>query len=465
MAQPETNKLYIFDGDQDYALIRIEDLRQQSGWDGMMNGGQGVGWMDDWVYVANYGDASMTSLPDGPGTPDEYTPPIGAPFVRHWLYDTQRPGHRPVGLPVGYPETRPFVRQDFEYGFPGGVTQDVLFLNDVMTGTDQIYEFKVFIEPAGGGSAGSLMLNTSDEVSVAWNATTFEKYAYGPTMDALRFGNYVAPSGPSFFRTYLRFPLGAIPAGATIESAVLQMYVDDQRYPAGGPLNAGVYQVVVNGWTEAGLMDTTSWEWLSTLPLFNPIPAVSTVVSTLDQWYYWDVTALVQAWIDGSAPNYGIMVSGNPESGVTQAMGARSRAGTYPDRGPILMVTYSVPGGPPPPVSPGYDGTHGHWLRFPDMWNPTMPEYACQHVVPGVYFDYGARYGFGIVWCTLHYSPNPAYALYQLGKPLADEWYGSGMIQRFQNGIMFSMPYGAYSDLNGNTYVAYADGWWQAYPY
>jgi hypothetical protein len=94
-----------------------------------------------------------------------------------------------------------------------------------------------------------------------------------------------------------------------------------------------------------------------------------------------------------------------------------------------------------------------------------MPEYACQHVVPGVYFGYGARYGFGIVWCTLHYSPNPAYALYQLGKPLGDEWYGSGMIQRFQEGIMFSMPYGAYADLSGNTYVAYNDGWWQAYPY
>jgi hypothetical protein len=465
MAQPEINRLYIFDGDQDYALIRIEDLLQQSIFDGMMNGGQGVGVMNDWVYVANYGDASMTSLPDLPGTPPEYDPPVGAPFVRHWLYDTQQPGHRPMGLPVGYPETRPFVRQDFEYGFPGGVTQDVLFLNDVMTGTDQIFEFKVFIEPGGGGSAGTLMLNTSDEVSVAWNSTTNEKVSYGPTQDALRFGNYLAPptSDPSFFRAYLRFPLGAIPSGAVIESAVLQMHVFDERFPGGGSLNAGVYSVA-SGWTEAGLLNTASWTW-ATLPSFNPAPASATTIATLDQWYYWNITPLVQAWVNGSTPNNGIMVSGSPEGGVTQAMGARSRAGAYPDRGPILMVTYSVPGAPGHPVSPGYDGTHGHWLRFSDMWTSGMPEYACQHVEPGVYFDYGVRQGFGIVWCTLHYSPNPAYALYQLGKPLGNEWAGSGMIQRFQEGIMFSMPYAAYPDLWGDTYIAYNDGWWQKYPY
>ena len=94
-----------------------------------------------------------------------------------------------------------------------------------------------------------------------------------------------------------------------------------------------------------------------------------------------------------------------------------------------------------------------------------MPEYACPHVEPGVYFDYGVRRGFGIVWCTLHYSPNPAYALYRLGKPLGMEQNGFGAIQRFQEGIMFLMPGGAYPDLSGMTYIAYNDGWWHAYPY
>ena len=128
---------------------------------------------------------------------------------------------RPAGLPVGYLDPRPFMKQDFEYGFPGGVTEDVLFLHDVMTGTDQIYEFKVFIEP-DSASAQTLMLNTSDEVSVAWNSWLDQRVAEDSTSDRLRFGSYTAPgdSAPSYFRTYMRFPLGSIPAGSTIDSAV-----------------------------------------------------------------------------------------------------------------------------------------------------------------------------------------------------------------------------------------------------
>jgi hypothetical protein len=262
----------------------------------------------------------------------------------------------------------------------------------------------------------------------------------------------------------LRFPLGAIPAGSTIDSAVLQMWVFDERFPGGGSLNAGAYRVAVDSWSEAGLSNTANWTW-ATLPGYNPVPESANVLSTLDQWYYWDVTALVRGWVNGTVPNHGVMVSGNPEGGVTQAMGARSRAGVYPDRGPVLMVRYTPPAGPSGPVSPGYDGTHGHWLRFPWAWDATMPEYACEHVEPGVYFDYGVRRGFGMVWCTLHYSPNPAYALYQLGKPLDWEVYGSGATQRFQNGIMFWIPDADYPSLAGDIVVAYNDGWWHKYPY
>lgn len=472
MAQPEVNKLFVFDGDQDYALIRIEDLLQQSQWDGMMNGGQGVGVLShrllgDWAYVANYGHHSATSIPDLPGTLPEYDPPIGAPFVRTWVNDTNQPGHRPLGLPLGEPSYRPFVQQDFEYGFPGGLTKDVLYLHDVMTGTDQIYEFKVFIEPDAPG-ARTLMMNTTDEVSVAWNQTLDQKVAENSSSDRLRFGNYLAPGTPpqpSFFRTYMRFPLGAIPSGSTINSARLQMWVYDERYPGGGSLNAGAYRVTSDSWSEAGLSNTATWTW-ATLPGFNSVPESVVNVSTLHQWYYWDVTGLVQAWVDGSAPNYGLMVSGNPEGAVSQAMGAYSRGGVLPARGPVLLVDYTPPGSAGP-ISPGYDGTHGHWLRFPDMWNPSMPEYACNHVIPGYYdFEYGVRYGFGMVWCTLHYSPNPAYRLYQLGKPFADERYGSGASQRFQNGMVFWSPDADYPNLSGTLYVAYYEqGWWHAYPY
>jgi hypothetical protein len=279
----------------------------------------------------------------------------------------------------------------------------------------------------------------------------------------VRFGNYIAPppdAGPSFFRSYLRFPLGAIPAGSTINSATLQMWVYDERF-SGLSLNAGVYRVTGGAWTEAGLKDTSTWEW-ATLPAFAAAPESSTTLSGLEQWYYWDVTALVQDWVSGGTTNYGLMVSGDPESGVDQAMGARSRAGAYPALGPLLVITYTPSTSS---LAPVYDGTQGYWLRFDDTWNPTMPEFTCSDAQPGYLHDYGVRYGFGVVWCTLRFSTDPAFENYKLGWPLGEEHGGAGGNQRFQNGTLFWSPDTGYPNLSGTIYVAYDDGHWHSYPY
>lgn len=203
----------------------------------------------------------------------------------------------------------------------------------------------------------TVTLTTDQEVSVGYNADLDEKVAYDSTEDGLRFGNYVAPAphpGRSYFRTYLHFSLGSLPANATVQQATLSLYVFDRRFPEGGDLDAGAYRVTTDGWTEVGLKDTTSWSW-DTLPTFLSTPEMTTTVSAMEQWYSWDVTALVQAWHGGSAHNYGVMLSGDPEGGVAQAVGARSRAGAMPDLGPRLVVTYTLPPTPTPqpPHIPG----------------------------------------------------------------------------------------------------------------
>lgn len=202
----------------------------------------------------------------------------------------------------------------------------------------------------------TITLVTTDEVSVAWNPDLSEEYAYNSSTDALRFGNYTATGsrpGRSFFRTYLRFPLGGIPAGSTIVSARLEMYVWDRRYPSGGDLSAGVYRVITGGWTEAGLGNTANWTW-GTLPAPAAAPEATTIISAADQWYSWNVTGLVQAWVNGSAVQNGVMLSSDPvDDGVTvvedQAVGARSRAGASPGLGPRLVVVYRSPSAPAPP--------------------------------------------------------------------------------------------------------------------
>jgi hypothetical protein len=57
-------------------------------------------------------------------------------------------------------------------------------------------------------------------------------------------------------------------------------------------------------------------------------------------WYTFDVTDVVRGWVDGSFPNYGLMVRGPESSGI---LGARLGFGTreFLYHEPYLEVTYA----------------------------------------------------------------------------------------------------------------------------
>ncbi len=93
--------------------------------------------------------------------------------------------------------------------------------------------------------------------------------------------------------------LSALSSAATINSAKLGLY----RYeadPSGNSVTLDAYQI------------TSSWAenvTYSTQPSYNSTVESSITVScTADGWYEWDVTNLVQQWIDGSATNYGVAI-------------------------------------------------------------------------------------------------------------------------------------------------------------
>ena len=90
--------------------------------------------------------------------------------------------------------------------------------------------------------------------------------------------------------------LSALSSAATINSAKLGLY----RYDAysSDPLTLDAHQI------------TSSWAenvTYSTQPSFNST-VESSVTTTTNGWYEWDVTNLVQQWIDGSATNYGVAI-------------------------------------------------------------------------------------------------------------------------------------------------------------
>lgn len=197
----------------------------------------------------------------------------------------------------------------------------------------------------------TVTLTSDQEVAVGYHNQLNEKVAYGSAEDRLRLGNYIAPNpqpGDARFRTYIHFDLSGIPAGATIQQATLSMYVFHQRFPGGGGLNTGAYRVNA-GWTEAGLQNTANWSW-ATLPAFQSTPESAVNLSSLNQWYSWDVTALAQAWGNATLPNYGLMLCESPLGGANQGFGARSRAGAAPALAPHLTVTYvgTAPATPTP---------------------------------------------------------------------------------------------------------------------
>ena len=90
--------------------------------------------------------------------------------------------------------------------------------------------------------------------------------------------------------------LSALSSAATINSAKLGLY----RYDAfsNDPLTLDAHQI------------TSSWAenvTYSTRPSFNST-AESSVTTTTNGWYEWDVTNLVQQWVEGSATNYGVAI-------------------------------------------------------------------------------------------------------------------------------------------------------------
>lgn len=157
----------------------------------------------------------------------------------------------------------------------------------------------------------------------------------------LTFGNYVGPISGRLIqtRTFLLFPLTTIPAGATIASATLQVYVND--WPFGGAADLGVYRV-------AALWDE-SLSWASR-PATDSTLLASTGVSAVEGWVSWDVTSLVQAWRGGAA-NYGFALGGapTPEAMVGDGWAAAAVGRTAGDapHAPRLVVSYSLPSAAP----------------------------------------------------------------------------------------------------------------------
>lgn len=126
-------------------------------------------------------------------------------------------------------------------------------------------------------------------------------------------------------QTLIQFNLSGIPQNSLIINAELRLYSRDSQYFI--PDTATRVYALLGSWSES-----TTW---NTKPLRASSYEDSIAVNIADRYFEWDITNLVQNWIDGVMTNYGVMVrsigDGNLFFKSSEALSRR----------PILHVEYT----------------------------------------------------------------------------------------------------------------------------
>jgi hypothetical protein len=167
------------------------------------------------------------------------------------------------------------------------------------------------------------------------NSVCLDTYVFQGSPDENYYGSeqaiVVGGGTNAAFRGFLKFDLGLIPNDATITSAILKL-----SKVGGVGTGARTIRVhrVTNDWQE----NILSW---NTQPSYDASVVTSLSVDPQGSGVFsFNVTSLVQQWINGTVPNYGLMLRDANESGssVNISFGSREYASK-----PILEVTYTIP--------------------------------------------------------------------------------------------------------------------------
>jgi len=144
------------------------------------------------------------------------------------------------------------------------------------------------------------------------------------------------PLGTCYQDALLRFDLSAIPAKAKISNAHLELYL--AKWQGKGPFSL-ILNNVANHWDEATVAWDSHPQFFVNYGAFDVTPAVG--------YISFDVTAMVQDWVNGIYTDHGLGIGG-PRGTVTDgyALFFQSREGA---NRPRLVVECQLPAETPPP--------------------------------------------------------------------------------------------------------------------
>lgn len=137
-----------------------------------------------------------------------------------------------------------------------------------------------------------------------------------------------AASGGEAMRSYLLFNVSGIPRGSVIHSAQLEAFVQDVA--GTGSRKAQVF-AVNSAWSENAI------RWSNQPPVSAP---GATQTLSVNQWNNWDVTALVQDWVDGTRAIHGLAL--RPVLAAGESFSAVFRSREASTNQPRLIINYGV---------------------------------------------------------------------------------------------------------------------------
>lgn len=144
----------------------------------------------------------------------------------------------------------------------------------------------------------------------------------------------------------LSFDLSSIPSNAQVQSAYLRLYAVERSAPASLTLSA---HQIYRAWQE----DQATWNNASAgtawgAPGCNSTAAdrsataiSSAPVDAVNAWFQWDITPLVQLWINDASRNHGLILRGAGDASLRYSF--RSSESPYAAQRPQLCLTYVVP--------------------------------------------------------------------------------------------------------------------------
>ena len=195
-------------------------------------------------------------------------------------------------------------------------------------------------------------------------------YASGTTLNL-----YTWPNDTIANAIVMKFDLASIPTGSTVSSATLRLNLTESDATADPTYTVTAHKIInrnadparatgytydgVNGWTANGCCRNH-------VPLAQADISAAVDMRSIDKtpgFKQWDVTSIVQGWLDAPAANFGLLLNSDPSKQRDRYRFFSSSEDPVAGNHPSLTVVYTPPESlpPPPPPPPPPEAQVGQW--------------------------------------------------------------------------------------------------------